>query len=133
MPTLDDVYRKFGEVSEEAQRLETELGSKLMFHVFDEKGLDLSTSVTDREAVADVLSEIDRQTLGELIKNNKRHTDDLGELESLLSTALEERNRLVHSFYRQHAFRKFSDAGRASMIKDLETIQDALVNAYKAL
>ena len=27
MPTLDDVYRKFGEASEAAQLLETELGT----------------------------------------------------------------------------------------------------------
>ena len=30
MPTLDDVYRKFGETAEAAQLLETELGTALM-------------------------------------------------------------------------------------------------------
>ena len=30
MPTLDDVYRKFGEASEAAQLLETELGTLLL-------------------------------------------------------------------------------------------------------
>ena len=30
MPTLDDVYRKFGEASEAAQLLETELGTMLL-------------------------------------------------------------------------------------------------------
>jgi hypothetical protein len=31
MPTLDDIYRKFGEVSEAAQLVETELGTMLLF------------------------------------------------------------------------------------------------------
>jgi hypothetical protein len=30
VPTLDDVYRKFGETAEAAQLLETELGTKLL-------------------------------------------------------------------------------------------------------
>ena len=130
MPTLDDVYRKFGEVSEAAQLLETELGSERMFHALGEKGLFPPTSVADRKAVADLISGIDSQTLGQLINS---HTGDLGELKPLLSTALDERNRLVHSFYRQHAFRKFSDDGRAIMMQDLEAIHNALLKAYKAL
>jgi len=70
MPTLDDVYRKFGEVSEAAQLLETELGSKLMFHAFVEKGISpTSLQVVDQKAAADLLSGINRQTLGQLIKN----------------------------------------------------------------
>jgi len=89
MPTLDDVYRKFGEVSEAAQLLETELGSKLMFHAFVEKGISpTSLQVVDQKAAADLLSGINRQTLGQLIKNNKRHAGDLDQLEPLLSTAL---------------------------------------------
>jgi hypothetical protein len=39
MPTLDDVYRKFGEVSEAAQLVETELGSMLLFFGAVDEGL----------------------------------------------------------------------------------------------
>ena len=39
MPTLDDVYRKFGEASETAQLLETELGTLLLAHKCIDAGL----------------------------------------------------------------------------------------------
>ena len=39
MPTLDDVYRKFGEASEAAQLLETELGTLLLVHKCTDAGL----------------------------------------------------------------------------------------------
>ena len=60
-------------------------------------------------------------------------TRSIDELEALLVNALAERNRLSHSFYRQHNFRRNSDEGRALMLKDLESIHDTLLNAYKAV
>jgi hypothetical protein len=38
MPTLDDVYRKFGEVAEAVALLETDLGTMLMFFGIVEVG-----------------------------------------------------------------------------------------------
>jgi len=133
MPTLDDVYRKFGEVSEAAQLLETDLATTLMFFGVVDEGLITPMLQVDAESATDLMRRINRQTLGQLIKSTKRHTDALDQLEPLLSTALEERNRLAHSFYRQHNFRKNSDAGRALMLKDLELIHDTLIEALKAL
>jgi hypothetical protein len=63
----------------------------------------------------------------------KSRTQPIDELETLLQRALTERNRLSHSFYRQHNFRRNSDEGRALMLKDLESIHDTLLNAYKAV
>ena len=133
MPTLDDVYRKFGEVSEAAQIVETDLGTRLLFFGIVDKGLITPTLEVDREGATAVLHWVNRQTLGQLLKNTKHHTDALDKLEPLLSQALDDRNRLAHSFYRQHNFRKNSEAGRAIMMKDLEAIHETLLEAMKAL
>src|ERR1019366_2145994 len=119
MPTLDDVYRKFGMVSEAAQLLETELGTLLLGFGIVEEGLLMPTPEANRERAADLLAGINRQTLGQLIKNAKRHTDALDQLEPLIGTAIEERNRLAHHFYRQHNLRRNSDGGRSIMLDDL--------------
>ena len=116
MPSLDDVYRKFGEVSEAAQLVETELGTLLLFPSAVAEGLITPTLDVDRKRATELLGRINRQTLGQLLKNTKRHTDALDQLEPLLSAALEERNRLSHHFYRQHNFRRNTDAGRAVML-----------------
>lgn len=61
MPTLDDVYRKFGETAEAAQLLETELGNVLLLlGAFED---DLLAGM-NRSRAADLLSEIDTSTLG---------------------------------------------------------------------
>lgn len=133
MPTLDDVYRKFGEVSEAAQLVETELGTMLLFFGVVDEGIITSTLEVDGERATELLGRINRQTLGQLVKNTKRHIDALDQLEPLLSAALKERNRLSHHFYRQHNFRRNSDEGRSLMLNDLESIHDALLRAYKAI
>ena len=133
MPTLDDVYQKFGMVSEAAQLLETELGSLLFDFGFVKEGLLIPTPAANRERAAELLNRINRQTLGQLIRNAKRHTEALDQMEPLIGTALEERNRLAHHFYRQHNLRRNSDGGRSIMLNDLESIHDVLLKAYKAV
>jgi hypothetical protein len=133
VPTLDDVYRKFGEVSEAAQLVETELGTMLLLFGVVDEGLIAPTLEVDGKGATELLGRINRQTLGQLIGNTKRHTEALDQLEPLLSTALEERNRLSHQFYRQHNFRRNSDEGRSLMLDDLESIHTTLIEALKAL
>jgi hypothetical protein len=135
MPTLDDVYRKFGEVSEAAQLIETELGTSLLFFDIIEAGLISPDTLTveDKVAARDILTRIERQTLATLLRNNKEHTGDLEKLEPLLPDALKVCNRLSHHFYREHSFRKFTEAGREVMMADLEAIHATLIDAYKAL
>lgn len=162
MPTLDDVYRKFGETAEAAQLLETELGTKLLIR----RGVAANLHNEPNSALAsDISAEIDRHTLGQLIKGLTKTNQtaeaaqlletELGTnfllnlgvpanllnqpnsaidaLESLLLRGLQERNRLSHSFYRQHNFRRNTDHGRALMLEDLESILDTLLEAYKAV
>ena len=130
MPTLDDVYRKFGDASEAAQLLETELGTMLFAIGAVEAGL---LDGSDPSKAADILSFVNRQTLGQLMRSLNRSTDSLARLEDLLTFALRERNRLSHSFYREHNFRRNSEEGRVIMLKDLESIHTTLLEAYKAV
>ena len=129
MPSLDDVYRKFGETSEAAQLLETELGNILLLVGAIEKNL---IEQKDGIIASALYGKINRQTLGQLIRNLKS-SESIEHLEDLLNNALKERNRLMHSFYRRHNFRRNSEDGRAKMIEDLEQIHDVLIEAYKAI
>jgi hypothetical protein len=129
MPTLNEVYRKFGETAEAAQLLETELNNLLSWDCAVEESL---LSEPNPTRAAELFGKIDRHTLGQLIKRLNYKTKSLDQLESLLSCALDERNRLFHSFYRQHNFRRNSNEGRAVMLKDLDSIHCILLDAYKA-
>jgi len=63
-PSLNEVYRKFGEVAEAAQLLETELGNLLLLHRGVEAGL---LENKDPEAAARILEQINRNTLGQVL------------------------------------------------------------------
>jgi hypothetical protein len=129
LPTLDDVYRKFGEASEAAQLLETELGTLLLWAECIAEDL----LGDDGKRATEIMRTINRRTLGTLIKNVKGKSQSVDEIAVLLEHALRERNRLSHSFFRQHNFRRNSGEGRALMMNDLEHIHTVLFNAYKAL
>ena len=130
MPTLDDVYRKFGFAAEAAQLLETELGTLLFaIDAIHEGLLDKPNPIR----AAELLDAINSHTLGKLLQRLKAKNGSLSELEPLLSKALDERNRLFHSFYRQHNFRRNSDEGRDFMLEDLESIHELIIEAYKAV
>jgi|HubBroStandDraft_2_1064218.scaffolds.fasta_scaffold82541_2 hypothetical protein len=130
MPSLDDVYRKFGETAEAVQLLETDLGTLLLIARAVDKDL---IQKPDSACAEKVLQKINRQTLGQLVKNLKSRDQGFDDLEEVLWRALEERNRLQHSFYRHHNYRRNSDEGRALMLEDLEVIHDAVLKAYKAV
>jgi hypothetical protein len=130
MPSLDDVYRKYGEVSEAAQLLETELGTILFVSGAMDKNL---IKKPDQDAATALYNSINRKTLGQLLKSVKNTSESVEHLEGLLSNALKERNRLAHSFYRQHNFRRNTEEGRQLMLEDLEQMHDVLLDAYKAV
>ena len=94
MPTLDEVYRKFGETSETAQLLETELANLLLKVGAVEANL---LDQPDPTRASSLLRSINRQTLGQLLTSLNRSTDSLAHLQALLLQALAERNRLSHS------------------------------------
>lgn len=127
---LDDVYRKYGEVSEAAQLLETELGNILIMIGAVDANLIVQS---EPQAAAALFNQINRHTLGQLLKHLHNTTNSAVHLESLLSSALAERNRLAHSFYRQHNFRRNSAEGCVIMLQDLCSIHEALLSAYKSV
>ena len=130
MPTLDDVYRKFGEASEAAQLLETELGTLLLVHKCSDAGL---LENPDPSRATPIYDQISKQTLGRLIQSLGKVGASTVGLEQLLSDALVSRNRLAHSFYLKHNLRRNSDDGREVMLSDLEAIHKNLLDAYKAV
>lgn len=130
MPTLDDVYRKFGEASEAAQLLETELGTMLLEVTAIEANL---INNPDSERATEIYKRINKHTLGQLIKKLDKKTYSVSRLESLLERALATRNKLAHSFYLKHNFRRNSEEGRAVMMDDLEDMHQQLLEAYKAI
>jgi len=130
MPTLDDVYQKFGFASEAAQLLETELGTILLMSGAVKQNL---IEEQDSGAATDLYNSINKKTLGQLLKGVKKTSVTVDHLEELLSKALKERNRLAHSFYRQHNFRRNSAEGCQVMLNDLEKIHEVLLEAYKAV
>ena len=130
MPKLDDVYWKFGFAAEAAQLLETELGNELMKHGIVEEDL---VNQPNPNRAADVFRRVDKNTLGQLITKLKAKNQSIANLEDALAKALDERNRLFHSFYRQHNFRRNSDEGRQLMLDDLESIHKTLLEAYKGV
>ena len=130
MPTLDEVYRKFGEVSEAAQLLETELVTVLLRQKCIDAGL---LGHPDSKRATAIYEHINQLTLGKLIRSLGPIGDSIDNLKQLLSDALATRNRLAHSFYYQHNFRRNSDDGRAVMLRDLEAMHDQLLEAYKAV
>ena len=130
MPSLDDVYRKFGEASEAAQLLETELANMLLMIGCTEA--DFFT-IPNSEKATEIYNQINRQTLGQLIKKLRHKSGSVSHLKDLLTRSLAVRNRLAHSFYLRHNLRRNSDDGRAIMMKDLETMHEELLEAYEAV
>lgn len=130
MATLDDVYRKFGEVSEAAQLLETELGNVLI--VLGIAGHDLLENPDPAKAVA-LFKGVNRKTLGQLRNNLHESTETADHLAEQLSSALTARNRLSHKFYRLHNFRRNTSSGCDIMLKDLESMHKTIMDAYKGV
>ena len=130
MPTLDDVYRKFGETSEAAQLLETELGTMLLMVGCIEADL---LENPDAKRATEIYKQINRHTLGQMIKKLGHKTTSIAHLEDVLAEALRVRNRLAHSFYLRHNLRRNSDDGRETMMKDLESMHEKILKAYKAV
>jgi hypothetical protein len=131
VPTLDDVYQKFGMTAEAAQLLETQLGTMLLLIRGAEEGLIFDPN--RKIAATDLYTVVNRRTLGQLIKEMGNASQSLDTVEMLLSNALRDRNRLFHSFYREHNFRRNSEEGRAIMWTDLDHIHDKIILAYKAV
>lgn len=89
MPSLEDVYQKFGEASEAAQLLETELGTMLLFLRAVEDGIirasDSGIEIEkDPTRATEILENINRSTLGQLVKTIQSRSQSVDTIEALL-------------------------------------------------
>ena len=130
MPDLNDVYRKFGEVAEAAQLVETELGNLLFM---GEAVAAELLSKPDPALAKTIYDNVNKQTSGQMFKKVKDFDRAVENLDTDLNKALTDRNRLFHSFYREHNFRLNSSEGCQIMLYDLEKIHDTILNAFKKL
>ena len=130
MATLDEVYRKFGEVSEAAHILESELSNLVLAHKLIDEGLLEHPNPNRGE---EIYKQTHKKTLGQLIQSLRSFEDFNEDIEQLLSKALDSRNKLSHFFYMEHNFRRFSDDGRDVMLRDLEAIHEVLQETYMAV
>ena len=68
MPSIDDVYRRFGETAEEAQLLETELGNMLLEICGKDENL---FNQLNQQRAGEIYDQINRHTLGRIMKHLK--------------------------------------------------------------
>jgi hypothetical protein len=127
MTSLDDVYRKFGETAESAQLLETELGNILLLIEGSEKGL---LEKEDKDLARTIFKKIERSTLGGLLKSVEKKIGGFEATKNVFERALNERNRLSHSFYREHNFRRNTPEGCQIMLEDLRKMHETILGAY---
>lgn len=128
MKSRKQIFEKFGVTAEAAQLLETEIGNLLLENEANEQ--DLFKNL-DHLKAQDILNKINRSTLGQLIKKLSVNKAFEQEMLTVLSNALESRNRLLHSFFREHNFRINTDEGRVLMFEDLDKIHTEILLAYK--
>jgi hypothetical protein len=90
-------------------------------------------SLEDREMFRGIVDDVNRKTLGVLLKSIRTwaHFDE--SLIKIVDEALDRRNYLAHRFFPKYNFAIFSTEGRQEMIKDLKDIQGKLDRAHSAL
>jgi hypothetical protein len=128
MASRDELYAKFGITAEAAQLFETELGTLLLCLRGLENGWHINP---DGEAGRIALEEIDRSTLGRLLRGLSGRVELKDDLEPRFLSALAARNRLIHGFYERHNFKIQTDHGRDEMIADLELLHSELFEAWQ--
>ena len=127
MTTLEAIYQKFGETADAAQVLENEIGNILFEAAVHAENLIAKKNPTRAREIVD---RINRMTLGQLFRSMTFDENVKAAAEERIQTALLERNRLSHSFFREHNLRRNSPEGRTKMLEDLlrmhKVMQEAL-------
>ena len=127
MPTIEDVYCKFGMTAEVAQLFETELGTILLARKGEKLGWHFKANP---EQAGDLYSKPTRKTLGQVLESIRGLLDLDEQVPETFELALGARNRLNHGFFERHNFAMYSEQGRASMVEELEAINVQLIEAY---
>ncbi|HTZ20716.1 MAG TPA: hypothetical protein VMC06_07525 [Opitutaceae bacterium] len=92
--------------------------------------ISVSKKRVPSKAAFDALDQVLRaKTLGGLLKEARKHLKITAAAEKQIDTALDQRNELVHHFFKNHAEAFFSEAGRNRMIAKLEGYQSSFCTA----
>lgn len=126
------LYAEYGITAEKAQVLEIEAGNVALAFI----ALFVDTdriSAEDREMFRGIVDDVNRKTLGALLKSIRTwaHFDE--SLIKIVDEALDRRNYLAHRFFPKHNFAIFSADGQREMIEELKDIQGKLDRAHSAL
>jgi hypothetical protein len=129
-----EVYARFGLAAYWAQCVEVSLG---IFFLFYERINQAELSVQALDAMD---AERQKQTLGRLIKDFRKHVDLDMDITEVLNRALERRNFLMHHFFHDRSMHWVSEVGRRQMIDepidlaaDLQYADQFIVMIYKCL
>jgi hypothetical protein len=129
MPSLNEVYEKFGYAAEAAQLFETEIINILRALSVLEHSLHKRPN---RALAKKIFDDLDKKTLGNLLfKRLKHFLKDTENIQNQFESVLHARNRLMHTFYRDHGLAKFEEAGRAAMFSDLNILHNEILAGYQ--
>jgi len=129
---LRTLYFEFGRTAEMAQLTELEAGNLAL--AFVSLAFNPAT-VTDEERrlFAAVVDDVNSRTFGNLLKQIRKIGNVSDGIEETITVALENRNYLVHKFFRHHNLQINSDEGREEMISELREIHRVLSRANTVL
>ncbi len=126
------LYAEFGIAAEKAQVLETEAGNLALSYLTLFVNTDNITP-EETEMYRSVVDDVNRQTLGALLKRIKGQLNFDDTILGVVDEAVKQRNYLTHHFFRKHNFALFSEEGRKVMVLELKEIQGKLDNAHARL
>lgn len=127
---LKELYAQYGMAAETAQVLEVEVGNYALAYLamFVTPG-DVSPEETD--VFRAVLKDLNRKTLGAMLRQLKGMATISPDIIEILDKALERRNYLAHRFFPAHNFAIQSPVGRAAMLEDLENVHADLRRGHQ--
>lgn len=129
---LTDLYAEYGITAEKAQVLEVEAGNVALAFVALWVGTD-KLDDEKKQFYASLMDDVNRKTLGKLLKQIKKTTNFDGKGIEIIDEALEKRNYFTHHYFRKHNFAIFNEEGRKEMVRELKEIQKQLDLAHAFL
>jgi hypothetical protein len=128
-----ELYAEYGITAEKAQILEVEAGNAALAFLALFVSKDQEIDAEQREFFRSIVDEVNRKTLGCLLKCIKSLVTCDESILQVVDEALEKRNYLSHHFFRTHNFAIFDAEGRKAMVAELKCIQSKLDHAHGAL
>jgi hypothetical protein len=127
-----EVYIQFGIAAELAQGLEVDAGNVALAYLALFFDADKITP-DQTEWVRSLTEDLNRKTLGQLLRSIKNIATHGDEILKAWDEALVKRNYLMHRFFPFHNFALFSVEGRREMLAELDEIRSKLYLAHVML